>query len=137
MLYVLLWAALLDGLETFGPNPEIWPISAALPAASALGSWPALFPAPAICLLFRHENDSDGDAHEGAREFRESRWRQAVMADMTKWGFGEASGARGPLARLRILGMLGVGTIMGDSLSGLVRLLELTSAILPAHRRRS
>ena len=88
-------------------------------------------------LAFGHKNESDGDAHEGAGEFRESRWRQAVMADMAKWGFGEASGARGPLARLGILGMLGVRTIMGDGLSGLVRLLELTSAISPARRRRS
>ena len=56
---------------------------------------------------------------------------------MAKWGFGEASGARGPLARLEILGMLGVRTIMSDGLSGLVSVLELTSAISPASHQRS
>ena len=40
----------MDGLETFGPHPEIWPfkLSPALPAAGALGSWPALGRKPAI-----------------------------------------------------------------------------------------
>ena len=51
------------------------------------------------------------------------------MADLAKWGFGEASGARGILARLGIFCMPGVHTAVGDGLSGLVWLLELTSAI--------
>ena len=66
---------------------------------------------------------------------------------MAKWGFGEASGARGILVRLDIFGMPGVRSIVGDGpsglvwvlkandgLSGLVWVLELTSAISPAHR---
>ena len=51
------------------------------------------------------------------------------MANMAKWGFGEASGAHGILARLEIFCMLGARTIVSDGLSGLVRLLALTSAI--------
>ena len=51
-------------------------------------------------------------------------------AYMAKLGFGEASDTRGILARLGTFCMLhGVRTIMDDGLSGLVRLLELTSAI--------
>ena len=58
-------------------------------------------------------------------------------AYMAKWGFGQASGTRRILARLGICCMLGVCIIMGDGLSGLVRLLELTSAISPAGDRTS
>ena len=46
-VYILPWVVLLEGLKTFGPHPEIWPLYAALPAAGALGSWPPLRPAPA------------------------------------------------------------------------------------------
>ena len=55
---------------------------------------------------------------------------------MAKWGFREASGARGILARLGIFCMAGVCIIMGDGLSGLVRLLELCVVVLSAHRRK-
>ena len=41
---------------------------------------------------------------------------------MAKWGSGEASGARSDSARLGILGMLGVRTVMVDDRDGLVRL---------------
>jgi hypothetical protein len=54
---------------------------------------------------------------------------------MAKWGSGEASAARGFLVRIDIFGMAGVRTIVEDGLSGLVRLLERTSAILPARDR--
>ena len=65
-----------------------------------------------------------------------SQWAQAVMADMAKWGFGEASGARGVLIGLGIFCMLGFCTIVGDGLSGLVvQVLELTSAISSAEDR--
>ena len=53
---------------------------------------------------------------------------------MATWGFGEAPGTRGVLARLDIFCMLGVRTIVGDGLSGLVRLLELCVVALSAHR---
>ena len=46
-------------------------------------------------------------------------------AYMAKYGFGGASGMRGVLAQLGIFCMLGVRFIVGDGLSGLVRLLEL------------
>ena len=59
------------------------------------------------------------------------------MADMAKWGFGEASGACGILAWLGIFCMLGVRTIVGDGLSRLAQLLELTSVISPACCQRS
>ena len=55
-----------------------------------------------------HVNGSGRDALEGGRELGWFSYRQAVIADMAKWGFGEASGARCPLAQLGILGMLGV-----------------------------
>ena len=48
------------------------------------------------------------------------------------WGFGAASSTRGILIRIGFFGMLGVCTIVGDGLSGLVGVLELTSAISPA-----
>ena len=141
-IYIPPWAVLLSQCHPcHPPHLEYW------------GRYPPLYPAPpplglglhftlpvhvpAMCTLLRHANESDVDAHEGAREFRESRWRQAVMANMAKWGFGEASGARGILARLGFFCMAGGHTIMDDSLSRLVRLLELTSAISPAWDRSS
>ena len=56
---------------------------------------------------------------------------------MAKWGFGEASGARCPLARLGILGMLGVRTIMGDGLHHVSVAISATSAMSPAHRKNT
>ena len=56
---------------------------------------------------------------------------------MAKWGSGEASAARGFLVQIDIFGMAGVCTIVEDGLSGLFRLLERTSAILPAGDRTS
>jgi len=50
--------------------------------------------------------------------------RQAVMADMAKWGSGEASGApEFPLA-IDQIGMGGVRTIELDGLRGLLRLVR-------------
>ena len=92
LLYILPWAILLNGLETFGPHPEIWPLSAASSTRRRrrLGSWPALCPAPVVCLLSGMKVKVMGmHMKVREREFRESRWRQAVMVDMAKWGFRE------------------------------------------------
>ena len=56
---------------------------------------------------------------------------------MAKWGFGEASGARCPLAQLGILGMLGVRTIMGDGSHHVSIAISATWAISPAHRQNT
>ena len=82
------------------------------------------------------ENGSDRDALEGGRELGGFSKRQAVIADMAKWGSGEASGSRSNLVRVGIIGMAGVRTIKGD---GLVRSRTRTNpcpAMLPARRRR-
>ena len=84
-----------------------------------------------------HENGSDRDALEGGRELGGFSKRQAVMADMAKWGSGEASGARSDSARLGILGMLGVRTIMGDGLHHVSVAISATSAMSPAHRKNT
>ena len=71
-----------------------------------------------------HENGSDRDALEGGRELGGFSKRQAVMADMAKWGSGEASGApEFPLA-IDQIGMGGVRTIELDGLRGLLRLVR-------------
>ena len=71
-----------------------------------------------------HENGSDRDALEGGRELGGFWKRQAVMADMAKWGSGEASGApEFPLA-IDQIGMGGVRTIELDGLRGLLRLVR-------------
>ena len=51
LLYVPPWAVPLGGSLLVLSQAEIWPLSTALPAAGALGSWPPLRPAPTICLL--------------------------------------------------------------------------------------
>ena len=84
-----------------------------------------------------HENGSDRDALEGGRELGGFSKRQAVMADMAKWGSGEASGARSGSVQLRILGMLGVRTIMGDGLHHVSVAISATSAMSPAHRKNT
>ena len=56
---------------------------------------------------------------------------------MAKWGFGEASGARGVRVQIDIFGMLGARATMADGLSGLVRVLKLTSAISSAKDQTS
>ena len=89
LVYIPPWVVLLSRHHPHHPPRILGPLSAALPAVAALGSWPA----PAYHMHgFRHANGIElwGCAHECAGEFRESRWRQVVMADMTKWGFGEA-----------------------------------------------
>ena len=48
LVYVPPWAVLLHRPETLGAYPEIRPLSSPLPAAGALGSWPALGRKPAI-----------------------------------------------------------------------------------------
>ena len=71
-----------------------------------------------------HENGSDRDALEGGRELGGFSKRQAVIADMAKWGSGEASGApEFPLA-IDQIGMGGVRTIELDDLRGLLRLVR-------------
>ena len=84
-----------------------------------------------------HENGSDRDALEGGRELGGFSKRQAVMADMAKWGSGEASGARSGSARLGILGMLGVRTIMSDGSHHVSVAISATWAISPAHRKNT
>ena len=95
-----------------------WP----LPAAGALGSWPALGRKPAISTTLDTKNGSDRDALEGGRELGGFSKRQAVIANMAKWGSREASGA--PEFRLAIdqIGMGGVRTIKVDGVHGLLRL---------------
>ena len=84
-----------------------------------------------------HENGSDRDALEGGRELGGVSKRQAVIADMAKWGSGEASGApEFPLA-IDQIGMLGVHTIMVDSCDRLVWLVQCSSVALLQHDRRS
>ena len=51
---------------------------------------------------------------------------------MAKWGSGEASGARSGSARLGILGMLGVRTIMGDGSHHVSIAISATLAISPS-----
>ena len=71
-----------------------------------------------------HKNGSDRDALEGGRELGGFSKRQAVIADMAKWGSGEASGApEFPLA-IDQIGMGGVRTIELDDLRGLLRLVR-------------
>ena len=48
LVYVPPWAVLLHRPETLGAYPEIRSLSSPLPAAGALGSWPALGRKPAI-----------------------------------------------------------------------------------------
>ena len=48
LVYIPPWAVLLHRPETLGAYPEIRPLSSPLPAAGALGSWPALGGKPAI-----------------------------------------------------------------------------------------
>ena len=48
LVYIPPWAVLLHRPETLGAYPEIRPLSSPLPAAGALGSWPALGRKPAI-----------------------------------------------------------------------------------------
>ena len=73
-----------------------------------------------------HENGSDTDALEGGRELGGFSKRQAVIADMAKWGSGEASGAPDSEFPLGIdqIGMGGVRTIELDDLRGLLRLVQ-------------
>ena len=82
-----------------------------------------------------HENGSDRDALEGGRELGGFSKRQAVMADMAKWGSGEASGA--PEFRLAIdqIGMGGVRTIKLDDLRGLLRLVRRSGVAHLRHDR--
>ena len=72
----------------------------------------------------RHENGSDRDALEGGRELGGFSKRQAVMADMAKWGSGEASGAPEFPLGIDQIGMGGVRTIELDDLRGLLRLIR-------------
>ena len=71
-----------------------------------------------------HENGSDRDALEGGRELGGFSKRQAVIADMAKWGVGEVSGARSSRVWIDQFGVLGVRTVMVDDRDGLVRLVR-------------
>ena len=71
-----------------------------------------------------HENGSDRDALEGGRELGGFSKRQAVIADMAKWGSGEASGAPEFPLGIDQIGMGGVRTIELDDLRGLLRLVR-------------
>ena len=71
-----------------------------------------------------HENGSDRDALEGGRELGGFSKRQAVMADMAKWGVGEVSGAHSSRVWIDQFGVLGVRTVMVDDRDGLVRLVR-------------
>ena len=84
-----------------------------------------------------HENGSDRDALEGGRELGGFSKRQAVIADMAKWGSGEASGA--PQFQLAIdqIGMGGVRTIKVDGLRRLLRLVWRSVVVYLRDDRRS
>ena len=83
----------------------------------------------------RHENGSDRDALEGGRELGGFSKRQAVIADMAKWGSGEASGApEFPLA-IDQIGIGGVRTIELDGLRGLLRLVRRSGVAHLRHDR--
>ena len=83
-----------------------------------------------------HENGSDRDALEGGRELGGFSKRQAVIADMAKWGSGEASGApEFPLA-IDQIGMGGVCTIELDDLCGLLRLVQCSVVVYLHDDRR-
>ena len=81
------------------------------------------------------ENGSDRDALEGGRELGGFSKRQAVIADMAKWGSGEASGApEFPLA-IDQIGIGGVRTIELDGLRGLLRLVRRSGVAHLRHDR--
>ena len=112
-----------------------------------IGRYPLLYPPPAPLGLglhsaenlqsarHFHENGSDRDALEGGRELGGFSKRQAVIADMAKWGSGEASGApEFPLA-IDQIGIGGVRTIELDGLRGLFRLVRRSGVAHLRHDR--
>ena len=88
--------------------------------------WVLASTSPCTCPKrdLRHVNGSDRDALEGGRELGGFSKRQAVIADMAKWGSGEASGAPEFPLGIDQIGMGGVRTIELDDLRGLLRLVR-------------
>ena len=97
LVYVPPWAVLLHRPETLGAYSKNRPLSSPLPAAGALGSWPALGRKPAISGL-SHENGSDRDDVEGGRELG---WFHGRRRPFLTWGLHGQIQHRGGLWRAR------------------------------------